>query len=446
MKRSGIFVKVFIYTIIFSILLVGVTVTMFLARIMTYYSHLRSQEITNTYQSIVIQSRGEDDITEVARQFYEKNQSMQFYIKDKDGHVVYATPEAHASGIETGEPPYSSSIMLRLDNDYLLYALKNDIFELNYDKWIAEALVVLSAMFVVCVICALVFARQMTKPIKHLADATNKMTNLEEVPPLPERNDELGALARDVYAMYSKLKETISQLENEILKVRELEETQRYFFSAASHELKTPISATRVLLEGMLENIGDYKDHPKYLRECLKMMDAQSKTISEIMEIVRLNDGKIPLMSEKLDIRHAVAEMLPDFQTLCEANGQRIVTDIPDGQICLADPKMLRKALSNVILNAVQNTPEGGEIRIWSEIAADQYRLCILNTGARIDDEILPKLFDPFYRVDKARSRKGGRSGLGLTIVKKTLEAMDIAFALENTTDGVLFWMDLPRA
>ena len=69
-----------------------------------------------------------------------------------------------------------------------------------------------------------------------------------------------------------------------------------------------------------------------------------------------------------------------------------------------------------------------------------------MNTGARIDDEILPKLFDPFYRVDKARSRKGGRSGLGLTIVKKTLEAMDIAFALENTTDGVLFWMDLPRA
>src|SRR5690606_24845709 len=285
MKRSGIFVKVFIYTIIFSILLVGVTVTMFLARIMTYYSHLRSQEIINTYQGIVIQSRGEDDITEVARQFYEKNQSMQCYIKDKDGHVVYATPEAHASGIETGEPSYSSSIMLRLDNDYLLYALKNDIFELNYDKWIAEALVVLSAMFVVCVICALVFARQMTKPIKHLADATNKMTNLEEVPPLPERNDELGALARDVYAMYSKLKETISQLENEILKVRELEETQRYFFSAASHELKTPISATRVLLEGMLENIGDYKDHPKYLRECLKMMDAQSRTISEIMEI-----------------------------------------------------------------------------------------------------------------------------------------------------------------
>jgi two-component system sensor histidine kinase VanS len=70
----------------------------------------------------------------------------------------------------------------------------------------------------------------------------------------------------------------------------------------------------------------------------------------------------------------------------------------------------------------------------------------VLNTGARIDEALLPKLFDPFYRVDKARSRKSGRNGLGLTIVQKTLKAMDIDFALENTPDGVLFRMDLPKA
>ncbi|MRA64088.1 vancomycin resistance histidine kinase VanS, partial [Bacillus thuringiensis] len=86
----------------------------------------------------------------------------------------------------------------------------------------------------------------------------------------------------------------------EILRVREMEEAQRYFFSAASHELKTPIAATSILLEGMLENVGDYKDHPKYLRECMKMMDAQDNVISEILEIVNLSDGKISQDSEKL--------------------------------------------------------------------------------------------------------------------------------------------------
>nr|WP_244325101.1 ATP-binding protein [Paenibacillus jilunlii] len=175
------------------------------------------------------------------------------------------------------------------------------------------------------------------------------------------------------------------------------------------------------------------------------MMDAQSKIISEILEIVNLNNGKIVPVPERLDIRHIVADMLPNYRTLSEANGQRIVMNIFDGQTCFTDPKMLKKVLSNIILNAVQNTPEGGKIRIWSEPVADRYRLCVLNTRARIGDEVLPKLFDPFYRIDQARSRKNGRSGLGLTIVQKTLEAMDVGFALENTSDGVLFWMELPK-
>jgi two-component system sensor histidine kinase VanS len=315
-----------------------------------------------------------------------------------------------------------------------------------YRELIIRGVVVFAVMLALSLICAFVFARQMTKPITRLADSVGRMANLEEVPPPVEHKDELGTLARDVYSMYVKLKETITKLEDEILRERELEESQRYFFSAASHELKTPIAAAGVLLEGMLENVGDYKDHPKYLRECMKMMDALSKMISEILEIVSLNDGRIIPAFEKLDIRHTVADILPDFQTLSEANGQRIVTDIPDEQSCLADPKMLQKALSNVILNSVQNTPADGEIRIWSEPTADKYRLCVLNMGARIDETILPKLFDPFYRVDRVRSRKSGRSGLGLTIVQKTLEAMNIDFTLENTSDGVLFRMNLPKA
>ncbi|NIK21695.1 signal transduction histidine kinase [Paenibacillus lupini] len=96
-------------------------------------------------------------------------------------------------------------------------------------------------------------------------------------------------------------------------------------------------------------------------------------------------------------------------------------------------------------MNAVQNTPNGGEIRIWSESIAYQYRLCVLNIGVRIDNTALPKLFDPFYRVDKARSRNNERSGLGLAIVRKTLESMNVDFTLENTAEGVLFWMNLPK-
>ena len=449
MKKRGIFIKVFIYTIIFSTLLVGVTVALFSGQFISFYRTIRIRQISNSYQKIIDQSQGESDVTELARRFYEQNQTIQFYISDNDGDVVYKTPNADISGLPGALPSpgrRSSSVMVYLNKGYTLRAQSDDVFTMNYDSLIARVLVTLSAMLAASIIGAFAFARQMTKPIKILVNNTNKMANLEEVPPAPERKDELGVLAHDVHSMYDKLKETISKLEEEILRKREMEETQRHFFSAASHELKTPVAATSVLLEGMLENIGDYKNHPKYLRECLKMMDAQSKIISEILEIVSLNDGKIVPEPEKLDVRRTVADLLPDFQTLSEANDQRIVMDIPDGQTCLADSKMLRKALSNIILNGVQNTPRGGEIRIWSEPVAERYRLCVLNTGAKIDEAVLPKLFDPFYRADKARSRKSGRSGLGLTIVGKTLESMDVDFALENTPGGVLFWMELPKA
>ncbi|GGF95938.1 sensor protein VanSB [Paenibacillus albidus] len=447
MKRSGIFIKVFIYTIIFSALLVGATAALFSSQIMSYYSGLQLQRISSTYKQLIDQSQGNIDITKIANQFHDRNQSFQFYIAGAGGNIVYVTPDADTSTNLVGMKADSetSSFMVYLGNGYMLHVFNNDVFSLKYGNLIDRTLVMLSAMLAVCVIGAFIFARQMTKPIKTLADNTTKMANLEEVPPLTERKDELGILARDVYSMYDRLKKTISQLEDEILRVREVEETQRYFFSAASHELKTPVAATSVLLEGMLENIGDYKDHPKYLRECMKMMDAQGKMISDILEIVNLNDGKIVPVPEKLDIRRTVTDMLSDFHTLSEAKGQRIVTDIPDGQLCLADPKMLGKALSNVILNAVQNTPDGSEIRIWSEPVANRYRLCVLNMGVRIDDTVLPRLFDPFYRVDKVRSRKNERSGLGLAIVRKTLEFMNVDFALENTPDGVLFWMNLPK-
>lgn len=164
--------------------------------------------------------------------------------------------------------------------------------------------------------------------------------------------------------MYEKLKETIAKLESEILRMRDLEETQRYFFSVASHELKTPIAATSTLLGGILENIGNYQDHSKHLKECIKMMDTQGKIISEILEIVNLNDRKIMPVLQEMDIRHTVVGMLPDFHTLAEANSQHIITDIPEGKICLADFKMLQKVLSNILLNTVQNMPKGGKIHI----------------------------------------------------------------------------------
>ena len=444
MKKRGIFIKVFTYTTIFLILLVCITVGLFSQQFVSFYNTTQIQQLNRSYQSLYedLHGKSSDEAFAIAQKFYENNQSFSFYIKDRQDNVVFSTSDIDPDGIPNMN---NFRILMSIEQEYTLCATNRGAAQSDYGNLISTSILALASMLAVAVVGAFIFARQMTKPIKRLADDTKKMANCEDVLPAPERSDELGDLARDVHAMYDKLKETIFKLEYEILREREMEETQRYFFSAASHELKTPIAAVSVLLEGMLENVGDYKDHPKYLRECIKLMDAQTKMIYEILEIVSLNDGKISPNPEKLVLRNAIDALMPSFQTLAEANGQSIGVDISEDHTCLADSKMLKKTLSNIIMNAVQNTPSGGEVRIWSEPNADHYRLSVLNTGAHIDKDILPKLFDPFYRVDKARSRKSGNSGLGLTIVKKTLEAMGIEFALSNTTEGVLFWMDLPE-
>jgi len=455
--HRGIFFKVFTYTAIFLLAIICVTVGVFSQQFLSFYNTTQQQQLYTSYQNLherLIGKSNEEIIREVET-FFAYNQSFTFYIRDDEGRVIFTTPNADTSG-GLGE----HRIRMSVGYGHTLFAVNRAGSQINYSGLIQRSLFALACMLAVGMVGAFIFARQMTDPIKRLADDTKRMANLQDVISQPERpgalfrklepsspqfaNDEIGSLARDVHFMYDKLKDTISKLEDEILRVREMEESQRYFFAAASHELKTPIAAASVLLEGMIENIGDYKDHPKYLREVVKLMDAQNKVISEIFELVNLYDRKIIPVPKEISVSEAVNSVLPNHQTLADANGQHIITNIPKEHFCIADHEMLKKILSNVILNAVQNTPQGGEITIWSEPVSDQYRISVFNKGVVIEKEVLSKLFDPFFREDKARSRKTGRSGLGLTIVKKTLDVMGADFALEQKENGVLFWMDLP--
>jgi two-component system, OmpR family, sensor histidine kinase VanS len=439
--RLGIFGKVFIYTLLFLTLAIGITAAVFARQFVTAYEIGRRQQLTDSMRPLVslLQGRSREEMIELARSFSERNPVYQFHILTTDGDTIYSTMnQEHA-------PQGSRVFALAVDQNTVL-SMRIRIMDTSiYEELVYRTAATLILLFVSGAAGAAFFAQRMTEPIKKLAADTKKMSNLEPVPAPLVRPDEVGQLTGDVHEMYAKLKRTISNLEAEIEREREMEENQRYFFSAASHELKTPIASASALLEGMLENIGDYQDHPKYLRECLRLMSVQSNLISEILEIVRLKDDKIRPDPEALHLQSVVGSVLPDLQILAEAKGQAITVKVPDQLHCDLDRKMFVRVLSNVLTNAIQNTPQGERIEIWSEKIEDRtVRLCILNTNTSIDKGHLSKLFEPFYRLDKARSTAEGHSGLGLAIVKNTLDRMGIPFALENTESGVLFWMDLP--
>jgi two-component system sensor histidine kinase VanS len=241
------------------------------------------------------------------------------------------------------------------------------------------------------------------------------------------------------------LKSTIHQLETEVEHVKRMEENQRYFFSAASHELKTPIAAAGAIFEGMLSDVIAPEEYPAYLREGMKLVKEQNRLISEILELVKLS-GEMPApKKETIQILHCVTGVLESLSPLIESKEQVLTVDVPDDITCELNDGLFSKALSNILLNATQNSPNGSEIRITANDGQGNICLTIWNGDTQISNDMLPKLFEPFYRADEARTSGEGRSGLGLAIVKKTLDLMGIPFMLKNIDGGVMFSMDIPK-
>ena len=480
----------FIYTLLFLVLVVSIAVIMFARQLTDYYDELRMQNVMDVFTPL--RSSFEDgsieEIISAAADFHSKNQSYDFSIHTAEGGILY-----RAAGISagTGSPPFefekgkifpgpdaqptSSGMFFYKDASVISNVASSGAItvknrdgatgNMNMNMMVSrrdglvltatvvggddsarralyqKILVAAVLMLAVSALGALLFARGITGPIKRLALDTEKMAALEVVPPASNRYDEVGQLERAVHYMYGALKENIAKLESEIKKVRDMESSQRYFFSMASHELKTPIAATSVLLEGMLAEVGDFKNRKKYLRECMHLMQSQNKIVSELLEVVKLSDDSIKPDYKTFELSELILTILPEYTALAQQKDQQIIVNVNSGIHCHSDSIMLGRALSNIIMNAIQNSPEGQDIMIWT----DEDWLCILNTGVRIQEDVLKRILEPFFRLDLARSRTSAKSGLGLTIVSKIFEQLGIIYKLENVTRGVMFTFTVPK-
>lgn len=425
-RHQSLFRRVFLYTALFAILLVGITAAVLLPQLFRYRSQVRMYRVVVTFNEQFSELYPGEGFQRAA-ELFDFRQSFPFYITDQKNTVLYQSRDAAEVDPETS--PHH--IALPLDRQYILHANQDDVLVGDYREWILQAVGVALAVFLCCIAGSYVFARRIVRPIQRLAENTRKMARLEDVPPPPESGDELSALVRDVHGMYRKL-------QAELAKKDEAAESQRYFFAAASHELKTPIAATSALLEAMLAGVGDYADTGKYLRECLKLQGVQADVVSEILDIVKLTQGGIVPETTQVNLYQLLLPILTIYEPLARSEGILLSNAVPRNLQVITAPAMLGRAISNLLANAVQNTPKGGEVRVYWENG-----LNILNTGTHIEEKDLARLTEPFYRVDKARSRKDGHSGLGLTLVAKTLEVLNLTYQLTNTPEGVLFHIDL---
>ena len=190
----------------------------------------------------------------------------------------------------------------------------------------------------------------------------------------------------------------------------------------------------------MLYGVGEYKDKNKYLKHSLKVADEMENLIKEILSVAMIKDENFKLKEEDFNISKMLEKIYKKHNGLAEDKKIEIIPDIQESYNYKGYERLLEKAISNIVGNAITYSPSKEKVFITFK----DNIINIENTDIHIEEENLKQLFDPFFRIDKSRSRNTGGSGLGLYIAKTVFDYHNIQYKIENTKRGVLFTIILP--
>ena len=312
---------------------------------------------------------------------------------------------------------------------------------------------ILGITVIISVLFALGASLYVTLPIVRLSQLSKSMAQLDFTSVYQEnRTDEIGILGKNLNELshnlsrtLNKLKDTNKKLKSDIEREREIEKKRIAFFSAVSHELKTPITILKGHLSGMIQGIGEYRNKDYYLKRSQETTEKMEDMVKELLTVSRIE--KNAFMMKKTDVAEQLRQQLADMTELIENKQLVLSVDIPEHLYAQVNPEMMEKVFSNLLFNAIRYTPEGDKNQIRIVMKADygngQFDFQIENTGVFIPKDALPHVFEAFYRVEQSRNRQTGGSGLGLYIVKMILEQHGAVYSMENTCVGVCFSFSL---
>ena len=331
--------------------------------------------------------------------------------------------------------------------EYTVFFAKNTEKESQVVEALQKAVPVLSVVIIaVSIIAAFFYTVYMTTPIKRISKISKQMASLDFSGLCTiRRTDEIGILAGSLNDLSGKLSSALSELQSankqlqaDIDKERKLERQRIDFFSAASHELKTPITIIKGQLQGMLYQVGRYKDRETYLAQSLEVTDTLEKMVQELLTLSRLDTPGYVCKKSKFDFSNLINERLLAHEDLFMQRELTVEKSISPAVSVSGDRQLLQKVLDNLFGNAAVYSPAGNCIfvKLWQD--TEKVKLTIENTGVHIPDEDIPKLLEAFYRVDQSRNRQTGGTGLGLYIVKTILDLHGAEIKIENTRQGVM--------
>lgn len=307
-----------------------------------------------------------------------------------------------------------------------------------------------SFSLIICLLVAYGFSSRITRPLREINNIAKTMTNLDfSHKYLGDAEDEVGQLGKSINILSGHLESTISQLkqsnsllEKEITKVRRTDEMRQNFIVNVSHELKTPLALVQGYAEGLKVNINSSEEDKNFYCDVILEESARmAKMVHQLLGLAQIETGNLQPEPEFIDLSSMVESIYTKNALLLENKNLKFVNELEPVMI-FADLDMLEQVVLNYFTNAINHSPPEGTITMRYELIADKIRLYVANEGNHIPEEELANIWLNFYKVDKARTRAYGGTGIGLSVVKAVMEAHENQYGVHNLENGVEFWAD----
>lgn len=301
---------------------------------------------------------------------------------------------------------------------------------------------ILAVAFFLVLILSQVFAKFIVDPIIRLskhAEYVKDIKDLELEPLVIKGKDEIGALSETLNSLYQRLQDNYLEIEEQNHEVEEknqelavknrflAEENKRQeiFLRASSHQLKTPITAALLLVEGMINEIGKYKNVKEYLPQVKVQLRSMQKIVEDILY---LNHCSKNLTMELVDLNHLSQECLSEYEVMIGTKSMEVSFSGPQVQV-QSNRELLKKVVDNLLSNAIHHSPQGEKVTLQ----LSPNKLVIENFGCKIEDELLPHIFDAFVT---SNSKEKGH-GLGLYVVAYYVNYLGCQVSVYNIDGGV---------
>ncbi|MGG3505257.1 HAMP domain-containing sensor histidine kinase [Paenibacillus lautus] len=303
---------------------------------------------------------------------------------------------------------------------------------------------IIIATLLLVMLASFYYSRQIARPLLRINRTTRQMADLDFSEKIPiTSKDEIGDLSRNINELSERLHSHILQLEQDIEKEKQLENTRKEFISGVSHELKTPLSVIQSCLAIMKDGVASHKRdyYFKAMEDEVKRMDL---LIVDMLELAKYESGTYTMDMDSFYIDAVIERVCAKLATDLEAKQLHLDMSLKPVEV-LANERRIEQVVVNFLSNAIRYTPEQESILVSIIEDGETVKVCIENKGAHIQGEQLEKIWDRFYRGEPSRKRSTGGTGLGLAISKKILEMHGVPYGVANTPNGVLFYFHLNK-